>query len=126
MSTSKHSVSHEFQPFHGNLRVYVFGFAASIILTLSAFVMVMGHELSRAGVMIGIFVLAIVQLFIQLVCFLHLGREARPRWNLIAFGFALMVVVIVVVGSLWIMHNLNYNMSSPAQTNAYLDKQDSL
>ena len=51
--------------------------------------------------------LAVAQLMVQLVFFLHLGTESKPRWNLTVVLFALMVVVILVFGSLWIMKNIN-------------------
>lgn len=53
---------------------------------------------------------AISQLLVQLIFFLHLGRESKPRWNILVFLFAALVVLIVVVGSLWIMNNLDYHM----------------
>jgi cytochrome o ubiquinol oxidase operon protein cyoD len=60
--------------------------------------------------------LAVGQLLVQLGLFLHMGSEPKPRWNLMATLFSLMVVIIVVGGSLWIMNNLNYNMMSPSDT----------
>jgi cytochrome o ubiquinol oxidase operon protein cyoD len=60
------------------------------------------------------------------VFFLHLGRESKPRWNLNALLFAVLVVVIIVFGSLWIMHNLNYHMQNPQQINKYLRSQGDL
>jgi cytochrome o ubiquinol oxidase operon protein cyoD len=55
--------------------------------------------------------LAVAQLLVQLVFFLHLGREPKPRQNLVVFLFMLLVIGILVIGSLWIMHNLNYHMT---------------
>ncbi|MBE8365690.1 cytochrome o ubiquinol oxidase subunit IV, partial [Leptospira borgpetersenii serovar Balcanica] len=45
-----------------------------------------------------------------LVCFLHMNASSEERWNLVAFVFTLLIIAIVVVGSIWIMWNLNYNM----------------
>lgn len=89
---------------------YVIGFVSSIILTLVAYILVVNHVMSGAGLVAVIVGLAIIQLFVQLFFFLHLGEESKPRWNLMALLFAAMVVIIVVFGSLWIMNNLNYNM----------------
>lgn len=63
--------------------------------------------------MLGI--LAFGQFVVQLVYFLHLGTEQKPRWKLLVFWFMIVVVLIVVVGSLWIMYNLNYNMIMPPE-----------
>lgn len=54
--------------------------------------------------------LAFLQMAVQLVCFLHLGSEKSPFWNTVLFIFMLAIMLIVVVGSVWIMYNLNYHM----------------
>lgn len=89
---------------------YIVGFILSIVLTFVAYILVVNHILEGVWLVGAIIVLAIIQLFVQLFFFLHLGKESKPRWNLLMFSFALLVVVIVVFGSLWIMNNLNYNM----------------
>jgi cytochrome o ubiquinol oxidase subunit IV len=73
--------------------------------------------------MAWIVALALVQLFIQLIFFLHLGRESKPRWNLSALAFAVIVVVILVFGSLWIMASLDYHgghHSTPQTSDEYI------
>lgn len=106
------------------LTAYAIGFGLSVILTILAYASVIGGAFS-APVTIGLVVLfAVIQLFVQLVFFLHLGREAKPRWRLVALGFGILVVGIVVFGSLWIMDNLNYNMMhSPEKMHEYMHKQ---
>ena len=107
----------------GNLRTYVIGFALSIVLTLIAYALVV-NEVWSSNVLIAVIIgLAIVQLFVQLVFFLHLGRESKPRWNLIVLTFAVIVVVIVVLGSLWIMQNLNYSHEHGPEESAEQDSQ---
>lgn len=109
---------------------YSIGFASSIILTLLAFGAVrlyLDHDLNVSkNVLISIIIgLAFIQFFIQAFCFLHLGRETRPRWKLAVFVFMIGVVFILVAGSLWIMNNLNYHMSGH-QMEEYLKSQDGL
>ncbi len=100
----------------GTLRTYTIGFVLSLVLTLAAPGLIwlhgaMHHAFPTHAMLVGLFVvLALLQLFVQLVFFLHLGREASPKWNLLAFSFAAVVVVIVVGGTLWIMHDLDHNM----------------
>lgn len=101
---------------------YVTGFVLSLLLTLLAYLLVTKSVVDTSLVVPGIVVLAVVQLVVQLVFFLHLGRETKPRWNLMAFLFMLLVVFIVVVGSLWIMRNLDYNMM-PRDMDAHMNKQ---
>lgn len=90
--------------------MYVIGFVLSLLLSLGAYAAVANHWLQGSMLIVAIVSLAIVQLVVQLVCFLHLGTETKPRWKLVAFWFMLMVLGILVFGSLWIMQNLNYNM----------------
>jgi cytochrome o ubiquinol oxidase subunit IV len=95
---------------HGSVKSYTIGFILSIIFTIIPFYMIM-HHTSSSTVLISVAVFcAILQLLIQLVCFLHLNTESSPRWNLTAFMFTVLIVAILVIGSLWIMYNLNYNM----------------
>lgn len=108
------------------MRAYITGFCLSLGLTLVAYLLVVDNSLPRTQLLAAITALALVQLTVQLVYFLHLGREAKPRWNLMAFMFMLLVLVIVVFGSLWIMHNLDYRHMTPSQTDRYLLDEENL
>lgn len=107
----------------GNLVSYIVGFILSIILTLSAYFLVVNKLLSGNTLVGAIVFLAVLQLLVQLVFFLHLGRESGPRWNLFMFLSMLLIVAIVVVGSLWIMHNLDYHMMPPEQVDSHMLEQ---
>jgi cytochrome o ubiquinol oxidase operon protein cyoD len=118
------------EPVAGSLRAYTIGFFLSVALTLIAFgsveLHIHGHLSSSRDVIIaGIIGLALIQFLVQLFFFLHLGRETKPRWKLAVFGFMIMVICILVIGSLWIMSNLNYRMT-PQQVTQYLQNQDGL
>ena len=95
---------------HGSYKSYIIGFILSIILTIVPYMIVVNHLLSREIMVFMVVSIGVIQLFIQLIFFLHLGTESKPRWNLMAFLFTLFVVGILVIGSLWIMYNLDYNM----------------
>ena len=93
------------------LRSYIIGFIASIVLSLVAYGIVAGQLFrSSTATIIAILILALVQLGVQLIFFLHLGQESKPRWNFFMFLFAGIVLLILVLGSLWIMYNLDYQM----------------
>lgn len=111
-----------------NVNTYITGFILSIILTMAAFLSIEYHWLDRTSAIALIIVLALVQLVVQLLFFLHLGQEGNPRWNLMIFGFMLGIVSILVFGSLWIMHNLNYNHDhrTPDQTNSFIIKDEGI
>ena len=106
---------------------YVIGFILSLILTLTAFWLVENKMLSGWLLIFCLAELAFVQLFVQLFLFLHLGNESKPRWNLMIFLSTVLVVGILVIGSLWIMSNLNYNMGhdmSPEETTDYILEEE--
>lgn len=92
-------------------RVYTGGFIACVLLTLVAFGLVHYDLASGGELLAALAILAIAQVCIQLLFFLHIGEEAKPRWKLVTFWSMLGTIIIIVWGSLWIMQNLNYNMS---------------
>jgi cytochrome o ubiquinol oxidase operon protein cyoD len=100
------------------INAYITGFVLSIGLTLASFGLLYFHIQSdhvfpSHELIVPILVmLAVSQLLVQLIFFLHLGQEDKPRWNSIAFAFAVFIVFVVVGGSLWIMNNLNHGQSS--------------
>lgn len=111
---------------HGSLKSYLTGFILSLICTLIPYAAVTGEVKPRAVVLLALAIFAILQVMIQLVFFLHLGQEKRPRWQRISFGFTVMVVVILVFGSLWIMSNLEYHMMTPEQTDSYIKDEEAI
>lgn len=111
---------------------YLIGFGLSLLLTLAAYTIVYLHvktdhlEFSHSFIITTVVGLALIQFFVQLVFFLHLGRETKPRWNLMAFLFMMLVVIIVVFGSYWIMNNLNYHNRTPNETDSYIHQLEGL
>lgn len=107
-----------------SLRTYVTGYSLSIILTLSAYLMVTHHTFSRWTLAITIGLLALIQFIVQLTFFLHLGQDVKPRFKIGVFLFMLLIVFVLIVGSLWIMHSLNYRMNlSPQRITQYMNAQ---
>ena len=94
----------------GSLRSYVVGFVLSVLLTLGAYFFVAEKVLVglRGDLVVGLF--AVVQALVQLIFFLNLTREPKPRWNLVVFLFMVLIVVLIVFGTIWILNNLNYNL----------------
>ena len=92
---------------HGTLKAYIIGFLGAIILTAISFSLVVTQDLTGDLLVYTIVGLALVQAVVQLIFFLHIGQEAKPRWELLIFYFMLLVLFIVVAGSLWIMNDLN-------------------
>lgn len=109
--------------FPGTLITYCIGFVLSLLLTIAAYVSVTQDVLARPMLVAVIIGLAIVQLLVQFVFFLHLGREQKPRYNLLAFWFMILIVGIVVGGSLWIMDNLDYRMMGDDMEHYMLEEE---
>ena len=89
----------------------VIGLILSLIFSVAAYRIVTHYHLPHDVLTFTIVGLGTLQAIIQLVFFLHLGLESdRPRWNLMMFLFGVLVMFLVIGGSLWIMHNLRYNV----------------
>lgn len=103
---------------------YTIGFVLSLVLTMAAYYYVVLHG-SGTWLLAVLGVLALTQMTVQLVFFLHLGDEVGPRYRLASFLFMIGILVIVVGGSIWIMGHLNYNMMqmSPNQKTNYMMTQ---
>jgi cytochrome o ubiquinol oxidase subunit IV len=112
-------------PRHGSLESYVTGFILSLVLTLAAYFAVVNDILSGKAVIAALVVLAVAQLLVQLIFFLHIDREAKPRHMLTIFLFMTVVLGIVVAGSLWIMHSLDYH-KMPADVDTYLLEEEGI
>jgi cytochrome o ubiquinol oxidase operon protein cyoD len=67
------------------------------------------------GVALGLAVLAIAQMGVHLVFFLHITTGPDNTNNVLALAFGILIVSLVVIGSLWIMANLNDAMMPPAE-----------
>lgn len=111
-------VSPPIKQHHGTVASYTYGFVYSIMLTLAAYLIITQQVLSGVAAMLAIAGLALIQLMVQLLMFLHLGREKKPRWKQLVFVFMLAILLIVVGGSLWIMKHLtHYNhLAKPGET----------
>jgi cytochrome o ubiquinol oxidase operon protein cyoD len=102
---------------------YVTGFILSLALTLAAFGVVMTGIIPRDLRLTAIVVLAVVQLLVQLIYFLHMGTAKDQLENTAVFICTVLAIAIVVIGSLWVMHNANVNMMpmqiSPEQARSH-------
>ena len=97
---------------HGNTKQYTIGFILSVLLTVIPFGMVMAgmHNESRGLVVAVIAITAVAQILVQLVYFLHMNSSSEQRWNVIAFVYTILCIAVLLIGSVWIMNYLHYNM----------------
>jgi cytochrome o ubiquinol oxidase subunit IV len=95
----------------GTFLGYTAGLAFALLLTGASFLVSQTHRLWPPGVSVGLAVLAIAQMGVHLVFFLHIGTGPDNTNNVLALAFGVLIVTLVVSGSLWIMANLNVNMT---------------
>jgi cytochrome o ubiquinol oxidase operon protein cyoD len=92
------------------VRSYLVGFALATLLTGVSFYLARSTLVWEPSIPIALSVLAITQMGVHLVFFLHVTAGADGVNNLMALAFGLLIVMLLVFGSLWIMLNLNQNM----------------
>jgi len=89
---------------------YVIGLGLAILFTATSFFIAGTDLVWQPSIPVAIIVLAIGQMGIHLVFFLHITTGADNTNNVMALAFGVLIVVLVIGGSLWIMSNLNHNM----------------
>ena len=90
--------------------VYTLGLLLAVVLTATSFWVANTSLLWGPGVHLGLIVLAIAQMGVHLVFFLHIGTGPGSTNNVLAVAFGVLIVFLVVAGSLWIMADLNAAM----------------
>lgn len=104
---STHDAAHD----HFSRRGYLMGFLLSAVLTTIPFWLVMTGALQdKQATVLIVIALAVVQILVHTVAFLHLNTRSEGGWTLMAYIFTAVIVLIVISGSLWIMYHLNSNM----------------
>jgi cytochrome o ubiquinol oxidase operon protein cyoD len=102
---------------------YVIGLAFALILTGVSFWVASTSSLWGPGVAVGLVVLAIAQMGVHLVFFLHITSGPDNTNNILALAFGVMIVFLVMVGTIWIMSHMTANMGpTPEMTNMMLQK----
>ena len=89
---------------------YMTGLALSILLTATSFFIAGTDLVWQPSIPVALVVLAIAQMGVHLVFFLHITTGADNTNNVMALAFGLLIVFLVIGGSLWIMAHLNQNM----------------
>lgn len=103
------------------VRSYLIGLMLSALLTLAAFGIVGTRLIWAPGIPVALGVLAVAQMGVHLVFFLHITTGPDNTNNMLALAFGILIVGMVMAGSLWIMYHLNTNMMpSEAITNLHM------
>ncbi|HEY8102193.1 MAG TPA: cytochrome o ubiquinol oxidase subunit IV [Burkholderiaceae bacterium] len=89
---------------------YVIGLVLSILLTVASFYALGTRLIWSPAIPITLVVLAVAQIGVHLVFFLHITTAPDNTNNILALAFGVLIVALIVAGSLWIMAHLNHNM----------------
>jgi cytochrome o ubiquinol oxidase operon protein cyoD len=97
---------------------YGIGLALALLLTGISFWVASTSSLWGPGVAVGLVVLAIAQMGVHLVFFLHITSGPDNTNNVLALAFGVLIVFLVMIGTIWIMAHLAANMGpSPEMLN---------
>lgn len=105
---------------------YIVGFLLSIITTLLAYYLAVSGASTPDVIVFAILTIAVGQLVVQMIFFLHIGQGSR--WKLLTFIFTAFFVLFLVIGTVWVMHHLNYNMMdmSTDEMRTYMEENQGL
>jgi cytochrome o ubiquinol oxidase subunit IV len=104
-----------------DVEIHTIGLALAVVLTAISFWVANTSLLWAPGVLLGLAVLAIAQMGVHLVFFLHITTGPDSTNNVLALALGILVVILVAAGSIWIMANLNENMMPPPElTNLHM------
>jgi cytochrome o ubiquinol oxidase operon protein cyoD len=90
---------------------YAVGLGFATLLTIASFTAGATHLIWPPAVPVAIMVLAIAQMGVHLVFFLHITTGPDNTNNALALAFGVLVVFLVLFGSIWIMTHLSHNMA---------------
>jgi len=97
--------------YHASYRGYAIGFLLSVLLTAIPFWLVMAKLLPTPGLTAAVILaFAAVQVVVHMLYFLHMNSKVEQGWSLLALTFTALLVLIMMSGSIWVMHHLNTNM----------------
>jgi cytochrome o ubiquinol oxidase operon protein cyoD len=89
---------------------YLTGLGLALLLTVTSFFVAGTDLVWEPSIPVALAVLAIAQMGVHLVFFLHITTGPDNTNNVLALAFGILIVILVMGGSLWIMANLNHNM----------------
>jgi cytochrome o ubiquinol oxidase operon protein cyoD len=98
-----------------NAGIQTIGLVLAVALTAISFWVANTSLLWAPGVLLGLAVLAVAQMGVHLVFFLHITTGPDSTNNVLALALGILIVLLVAAGSIWIMADLNENMMPPPE-----------
>jgi cytochrome o ubiquinol oxidase operon protein cyoD len=107
----------------GETMSYIVGLGLALLLTAVSFWVASTSNIWGPGIAMGLVVLAIAQMGVHLVFFLHITTGPDNTKNVLALAFGVLIVFLVMIGTIWIMGHMNANMGvSPELMNLQMQK----
>jgi cytochrome o ubiquinol oxidase subunit IV len=103
------------EPFGGHeateqIGSYLIGLGLATLLTIVSFFIARTTLVWQPSIPVALAVLAIAQMGVHLVFFIHITTGPDNVNNVMALAFGVLIVLLVITGSLWIMAHMNHNM----------------
>src|SRR5215469_15923203 len=92
------------------VRGYLLGLGLATLLTIASVWADQTREIYASGIAMALLVLAVAQIGIHLIFFLHITTDPDNENNVLALAFGVLIVCLIVFGSLWVMLHLNHNL----------------
>jgi cytochrome o ubiquinol oxidase subunit IV len=100
-----HGNSSEFP--HVTARGYLTGFALAVVMTVASFWAATSGAFSGEKAIVMLALLAAVQVIVHVVFFLHVNASKEQRWHAMSFAYTILMSLILIVGTVWVLHNVH-------------------
>jgi cytochrome o ubiquinol oxidase operon protein cyoD len=95
---------------HVTVGGYLVGFVLAVVLTVASFWLVTAGKVSGEQGIVWLAVLAAVQMVVHVVFSLHVNTSKGQRWHALSFAYTILMSLVIVVGTVWVMHNVHMLM----------------
>jgi cytochrome o ubiquinol oxidase operon protein cyoD len=106
---TNHDAHHSDVP-HVSAGGYLLDFVLAVVLTVASFLSVTSGAFKGESALVVLAVLAAVQVIVHVVFFLHVNTSKGQRWHLLSFAYTIAMSLILIVGTVWVMHNVHMLM----------------
>ena len=97
------------------IRGYLIGLILASALTVASFYTLHTPLIWQPAIPVALIVLAVAQIGVHLVFFLHITTAPDNTNNVLALAFGVLIVFLVIIGSVSIIASLNSNMMPMSQ-----------
>lgn len=105
------------------IRAYITGFILSLVFTFIPYYLVVNEVMTGTALLLTILGFGVLQMLVQLIFFLHIGRGPNASWNLYFLIGTAVTILVVVGGSIVITQNLHYNMAPADQVKKLVNEE---